>query len=92
MPHFQLAESAAVDSISTYTSLATKIEKIRGESHHILFARLSHMDMPNVKGDREMQSFHLCQNICKYSEYLRIIQKITTLTKAHAPKDHQVDS
>lgn len=56
-------------------------------SSHILFAKLSHMGMPNFKGDREMQSFRLCQERGEL-EYLRIIQKITTLTKAQALRDH----
>ena len=49
------------------------------------------MDMPNFKGDREMQSFRLCQERGEL-EYLWIIQKITTLTKAQALRDHQMDS
>lgn len=49
------------------------------------------MGMPNFKGDREMQSFRLWQERGEL-EYLWIIQKITTLTKAQALRDHQVYS
>ena len=97
VPH-QLAELADVDSTSASTSLVTRTEEVQGKSHttfHISFAKSSRMDMPKSKWGKQMQSFHGQER--GELEYLWIIQKITTLTKAQSLSDHlrslyQVDS